>query len=99
MFSLHTNCTCLCPGHSSAQHCAQDHSFPHAYNRVKMPDFMKSWLLCHQDNDTCLLTREVAFQAASIMSGEVFKFMRVLEKWIQELEKEHHAHKMDLDGG
>src|SRR5579872_5395468 len=96
---LHTNCTCLCPGHSSAQHCAQDHSFPHAYNRVKMPDFMKSWLVRHQDNDACLLTGGVAFQAASIMSGESFKFMWVLEKRIQELEKECYIHKTDLDGG
>jgi hypothetical protein len=64
-----------------------------------MPDFMKAWLLCHQDNDTCLLTGEVAFQAASTMSGEAFRFMRVLEKRIQALEKEHHAHKTDLDGG
>jgi hypothetical protein len=78
---------------------ACNRSFPHTYNQVKMPDFMKSWLLRHQNNDTCLLTGEVAFQAASIMSGEAFKFMHVLEKRIQELEKECYAHKTDLDGG
>ena len=64
-----------------------------------MPDFTKAWMLHHQDNDACLLTGKVAFQAASIMSGEAFRFMRVLEKRIQVLEKERHAHKMDLDGG
>ena len=78
---------------------ARNRSFPHAYNRVKMPDFMKSWLLHHQDNDTCLLTGEMAFQAASIMSSEAFKFMWVLEKQIQALEMERYTHKMDLDGG
>ena len=64
-----------------------------------MPEFMKAWLLHRQDNNTCLLTGEVAFQAASIMSGEAFKFMCMLEKRIQVLEKECHAHKTDLDGG
>ena len=64
-----------------------------------MPEFMKAWLLHRQDNNTCLLTGEVAFQAALIMLGDAFKFMRVLEKRIQELEKERHTHKTDLDGG
>ena len=78
---------------------AHDRTFPHAYNQVKMPDFMKAWLLRCQDNDACLLTSEVAFQVASIMLGEAFQFMCVLEKRIQELEKERYAHKTDLDGG
>ena len=78
---------------------ARDQSFPQAYNQVKMPDFMKVWLLRRQDNDACLLTGEVTFQAALIMSGEAFRFMCMLEKWIQELEKERCAHKTDLDGG
>ena len=64
-----------------------------------MPDFMKAWLLRRQDTDTCLLTGEVAFQAASMMSGECFRFMRVLEKRIQASEQERHAHKTDLDSG
>jgi hypothetical protein len=64
-----------------------------------MPEFMKSWMLRRQDTDTCLLTGEVAFQASMMMSGEAFRFMRVLEKHIQELEQECHAHKMDLDSG
>ena len=64
-----------------------------------MPDFMKAWLLRRQDNNTCLLTGEVTFQAASIMSGEAFQFMRVLEKCIQYLEKEHYNHEQDLKGG
>jgi hypothetical protein len=77
----------------------QDHSFPHAYNQVKIPGFMKSWLVHCQDNDACLLTGEVAFQATSIMSGESFKFMRALEKRIQFLEKECHGHETNLKGG
>ena len=64
-----------------------------------MPDFMKAWLLRRQDTNTCLLTGEVAFQAASVMLGECFRFLQILEKRIQELEKECHAHKTDLDGG
>ena len=64
-----------------------------------MPGFMKSWMLQHQDTDTCLLTGEVSFQASMIMAGESFKFMRVLEKRIQALELERYAHKTDLDGG
>ena len=78
---------------------AHNQAFPHAYNQVKMPDFLKSWTMCHQDNDACVLTGEVAFQAASVISGEAFKFMSILEKRIQALEVEHHAHKTDLDGG
>jgi hypothetical protein len=78
---------------------ARDQAFPHVYNQVKMPGFLKSWSLCRQDNDACLLTGEVAFQVASIMSGEAFKFMRLLEKCIQYLEKEHYGHEQDLKGG
>jgi hypothetical protein len=78
---------------------ARDRAFPHAYNRVKMPEFMKAWMLRRQDNDTCLVAGEVAFQAAAVMSGEAFCFMQVLEGRIQVLEKEHHVHKTDLDGG
>ena len=78
---------------------AHDWAFPHTYNQVKIPDFVKSWLLCRQDNDICLLTGEVAFQAASVILGEAFKLMRVLEKRIQYPEKEWYGHEQDLKGG
>src|SRR5579872_7081417 len=50
----------------------QDRAFPHAFNKVKMPPYLKLWILHRQDNNACLLTGEVAFQVASIMTGEAF---------------------------
>ena len=78
---------------------AQDQAFPHAYNQVKMPGFLKSWSLHRQDNNACLLMGEVAFQATCVMNGEAFKMLWVLEKHIQYLEKEHYGHEQDLKGG
>jgi hypothetical protein len=53
----------------------------------------------NQDNDACLLTGEVAFQAASMMMGEAFKLIRVMEKHIQLLQKECYSHEQGLKGG
>ena len=64
-----------------------------------MPAHVKSWLLHRQDNDACLLTGEVAFQAACIMTGEAFSFACTLEERVQYLEKECYAHEQDLQGG
>src|ERR1700757_1658922 len=55
---------------------AHNRAFPHAFNKVKMPAYVKSWLLCRQDNDACLLSGEVAFQAACIMTRESFSLIR-----------------------
>src|SRR5579872_7364297 len=78
---------------------AHDRAFPHAFYKTKMPAHVKSWLLRRQDNDTCLLTGEVAFQAACIMTGEAFSLAPVLEERVQYLEKECYAHEQDLRGG
>src|SRR5579872_3794297 len=66
---------------------AQDHAFPHAYNQVKMPKWLKAWILCCQDNNACLLMGESSFQASCVMTGETLKLLRVLEKRVQYLEK------------
>ena len=64
-----------------------------------MPTYIKSWLLRHQDNDACLISGEVAFQAACIMTGEAFSLICAMELQIQYLEKERYKHKQDLNGG
>ena len=78
---------------------AQDRAFPHSFNKVKMPPYLKSWLLRRQDNDTCLITGEVAFQAACIMTSESFSLIRAMESQIQYLEGERYKHEQDLNGG
>ena len=78
---------------------AHDWAFPHAFYKVKMPAYIKSWLLLRQDNDACLLSSEVAFQAACIMTGESFSLIRAMESRIQYLEKERYKQDQDLTGG
>src|SRR5579872_3332831 len=78
---------------------AHGRAFPHAFNKVKMPDFLKAWIVRRFDNDACLLTGEVAFQAACSMTGEAFSLIRALEGRIQYLEKERYKHEQDLTGG
>src|SRR6201993_4285614 len=78
---------------------AHDRAFPHAFYKVKMPAYLKSWLLRRQDNDACLLSGEVAFQAACIMTGESFFLINALESRIQDLEKERYKQDQDLNGG
>ena len=78
---------------------AHGRAFPHAFNKVKMPDFLKAWIVRRQDNDACLITGEVAFQAACAMTGEAFSLIRALEGRIQYLEKERYKHEQDLNGG
>src|SRR5579872_5140461 len=79
--------------------CAHDRAFPHAYHKVKMPAFLKSWIWCRQDNDACLITGEVVFQATCTMTGEAFSLIRAMEARIQYLEKERYKHEQDLTGG
>src|SRR5579872_5900268 len=78
---------------------AQDRAFPHAFYKVKMPAYLKAWILRCQDNDACLLSGELAFQATCIMTGESFSLIRTMEVWIQYLEKERYKHDQDLTGG
>ena len=78
---------------------AHDRAFPHAYHKVKMPAFLKSWIWRHHDNDACLITGEVAFQAACTMTGEAFSLIRAMEARIQYLEKERYKQDQDLTGG
>ena len=78
---------------------AHDWAFPHAHYKVKMPAFLKSWLMRRQDNDACLISGEVAFQAACIMTGESFSLICAMESRIQYLEKERYKQDQDLNGG
>ena len=78
---------------------AHGRAFPHAFNKVKMPDFLKAWIVRRLDNDACLITGEVAFQAACTMTGEAFSLIRAMEARIQYLEKERYKHEQDLTGG
>jgi hypothetical protein len=78
---------------------AHGRAFPHAFNKIKMPDFLKAWIVRRFDNDACLITGEVAFQAACAMTGEAFSLIRALEGRIQYLEKERYKHEQDLNGG
>src|SRR5579872_5326970 len=71
---------------------AHGRAFPHAFNQVKMPDFLKAWIVRRFDNDACLITSEVAFQAACAMTGESFSLIRAMEERIQYLEKERYKH-------
>ena len=64
-----------------------------------MPPFLKSWIWHRQDNDACLITGEVAFQAACTMTGEAFSLIRAMEARIQYLEKERYKQDQDLTGG
>src|SRR5579872_2260006 len=78
---------------------AHDRAFPHAYNKVKMPAFLKAWIWRRHDNDACLISGEVAFQAACTMTGESFSLIRAMESQIQYLEKERYKQDQDLNGG
>src|SRR5579872_3371011 len=78
---------------------AHQRAFPHAYNKIKMPAFLKSWIWHRQDNDACLISGEVAFQAACVMTGEAFSLVRAMEARIQYLEKERYKQDQDLTGG
>src|ERR1700757_403297 len=78
---------------------AHDRAFPHAFYKVKMPAYIKSWIVRRHDNDACLLSGEVAFQAACIMTGESFSLIRAMESRIQYLQKERNKQDQDLNGG
>jgi hypothetical protein len=78
---------------------AHDWAFPHAFYKVKMLPYLKAWLLRRQDNNACLISGEVAFQAACIMTGESFSLICAMESRIQYLEKERYKQDQDLTSG